>query len=77
MKAPSIASIVKAHPNARCLSVSDGRAHLGRVVADDAGRQSSRRAWAWDAQDRFLGEFASRLEAVKAVPPLSAIGGAA
>jgi len=77
MKAPSTDSIVKAHPNARCLSVSDGRAHLGRVIVDDVGRQSSRRAWAWDAQDRYLGAFSSRLEAVKAVPPLSAIGGAA
>ena len=77
MKAPSYAGIVKAHPHARCLSVSDGRVHLGRVVADDAGRQSSRRAWAWDAQDRYLGEFVSRLEAVKAVPPLSSDGGAA
>lgn len=77
MKAPSPASIAKAHPNARCLGVSDGRIHLGRVLADDAGRQSSRRAWAWDAQDRYLGEFTSRLEAVKAVPPFSSDGGVA
>jgi hypothetical protein len=77
MKAPSIASITKAHPNARCLSVSDGRAHLGRVVADNVGRQSSRRAWAWNAQDTFLGEFASQSEAVRAVRPLSADGGTA
>ena len=70
------ASIAKAHPNA-VPGFEDGRIDLGRVLADDAGRRSSRRAWAWDAQDRYLGEFTSRLEAVKAVPPFSSDGGVA
>jgi hypothetical protein len=75
-RSPTPASLLREHPGARALTVSDGRLALGYVVADDADRHASKRAWAFDAADRYLGEFPSRLAAINAVPRPAAEGGA-
>ena len=67
-KVPSPAAIMRKHPSSRSFSVTDGQVLVGVVVVDDTGRKSSKRAWVWTADDKFLGEFDGRLAALAALP---------
>ena len=58
--------LLKQHPSAHELSVYDGATRIGSIIAADDNWRTAK-SWAFDADDRPLGEFRRRREAMAAV----------